>query len=504
MMNGVVAEQFLADERATTRLGEDLALALKSGDVLALKGDLGAGKTTLARAIIRALANDTELDVPSPTFTLVQSYEARIPVQHFDLYRLNSADELDELGFEEATRAGVAIVEWPERAGDRLPASAIRVELDHQGSGRIARISTAAADSARFERTMTVRAFLDKEGWGSARRSFLQGDASTRAYETLLEEGRAPRILMNAPRQPDGPPIRDGKPYSQIAHLAESVTPFVAIARILRQNGISAPEVYAQDLEQGLLIIEHLGDKGFLDDQARPVARRYAAAAQVLAGVHAQEWPAQPEAGAGMIHAIPPYDRGAMMIEAELVVDWYLPVMTGLPVTDKDRAMFASAWNDVFDRLEKAEKSLVLRDFHSPNLIWREDRQGMDRVGVLDFQDALMGPAAYDVASLAQDARVTIPPDLERATIDAYKRARRDAGSFDAEAFEEAYAIMAAQRNSKILGIFVRLDRRDGKPHYLKHLPRIRDYAARALRHPALAQVREFYLHHGLVEESNG
>ena len=127
------------------------------------------------------------------------------------------------------------------------------------------------------------------------------------------------------------------------------------------------------------------------------------------------------------------------------------------------------------------------------------ERSGTDRLGIIDFQDAMIGPAAYDVASLAQDARVTIPPELEQEIVEAYCAARERQGDFDRAGFEQAYAIMAAQRNTKILGIFVRLDQRDGKPHYLKHLPRIRDYVARSLRHPALGEVRDFYLRQGVV-----
>ncbi|TKB29565.1 MAG: bifunctional tRNA (adenosine(37)-N6)-threonylcarbamoyltransferase complex ATPase subunit type 1 TsaE/phosphotransferase, partial [Mesorhizobium sp.] len=151
--------------------------------------------------------------------------------------------------------------------------------------------------------------------------------------------------------------------------------------------------------------------------------------------------------------------------------------------------------------LEGREYTLMLRDFHSPNLIWRADRSGHDRLGVVDVQDALIGPSAYDVASLAMDARVTISPEIEKHTLAAYIAARRAAGAFDENEFRETYAIMAAQRNSKILGIFVRLEKRDGKPYYLKHLPRIRDYLRRALAHPALAGLQDFYIAHGLLEE---
>ena len=201
-----------------------------------------------------------------------------------------------------------------------------------------------------------------------------------------------------------------------------------------------------------------------------------------------------------MFHDVPPFDRDAMMIEVDLLVDWYVPYATGRPAGEALLSGFRAAWNAVFDKLGRAEKSLMLRDFHSPNIVWRAERIGHDRLGVVDFQDALIGPSAYDVASLAMDARVTVPPEIEKVAVDAYVAARRGHNGFDEESFAEAYAIMAAQRNSKILGIFVRLNERDGKPAYLKHLPRIRNYLERALAHPALAELRDFYMRNGLIE----
>jgi len=493
-------ERFLADEAATARLGEDLAMALRPGDVLALKGDLGAGKSTLARALIRALADDAGLDVPSPTFTLVQSYDTRVPVHHFDLYRLSSASELDELGFDDALAQGAALVEWPERAEAYLPDSTLWIELAHHGEGRMARLSGQGAALDRMTRSMAMRDFLDKAGWGEASRRFFVGDASARSYEIVSLTGLAPRVLMNSPRLMLGPPVRDGKPYAVIAHSAQTVTAFVAIDRALHAAGVSVPEIHAEDLEQGFLLLEHLGSEGFLGTNGDPIAERYAAAAELLAMMHGKSWPERMEAAPGIFHDVPPFDRDAMLIEAELLVDWYVPMVTGSPPSDTLRAGYVSEWNAVLDRLKGSEYTLMLRDFHSPNIIWRADRSGHDRLGVVDVQDALIGPAAYDVASLAMDARVTIPPEIEQQTLDAYVSARHAAG-LDEAAFREAYAIMAAQRNSKILGIFVRLERRDGKPFYLKHLPRIRDYLRRALAHPALAGLHDFYAANGLLEE---
>ncbi len=490
----------LAGEDASRRLGEDIAAIVRPGDAILLSGDLGMGKTTLARAIIQALADDDALEVPSPTFTLVQPYPAgRVPVQHFDLYRIASPDELEELGFSEALADGVVLVEWPERAEEALPRDTVRIVLSEHGEGRRAEISGPDAFIARLERSLAIRAFLDASGLEGATRRFLTGDASARAYETIEVANRAPVILMDAPRRPDGPPIRDGLPYSRIAHLAESVTPFVAVAKALRDGGFSAPEIYAADLDRGLLLVENLGSDGILDADRLPISGRYIAAAELLAAMHAKEWPRRIEVAPGVVHEVPAYDRRALAIETELVLDWYMPHQTGRSADESERAAWAAAWNAVFDRLDGGETTLALRDYHSPNIIWRGDRESRDRIGLIDFQDAVIGPAAYDVASLAMDARVTIPPELERATVDAYCAARAAQGGFDRATFDAAYAAMAAQRNSKILGIFVRLNLRDGKPGYMKHLPRIRDYLSRALAHPALAEVRAFYGKAGIL-----
>lgn len=476
-------------------------MALRAGDAIALKGDLGAGKSTLARALIRALADDSGLEVPSPTFTLVQSYETRVPVHHFDLYRLAAPDELDELGLDDALSQGAALIEWPERAADRLPETALWLDLAEQGEGRMARLSGQGPVFERVARSLAMRDFLATAGWGDASRRHFVGDASARSYEIVSLPGQALRVLMNSPRLVLGPPVRGGKPYAVIAHTAQSVAAFAAIDRALYAAGVSVSAIHAQDLDQGFLLIEHLGSEGFLGQGGQPIAERYEAAAELLAMMHGKAWPTRMEAAPGVFHDVPPFDREAMLIEADLLVDWYVPWITGGPASDELRDGYHQVWNAVLDRLAGNEYTLMLRDFHSPNIIWRAERSGLDRLGIVDVQDALIGPAAYDVASLAMDARVTVPPEIERRTVAAYVAARRAAGTFDEAGFAEAYAIMAAQRNSKILGIFVRLEKRDGKPYYLKHLPRIRDYLRRALAHPALASLKEFYMAHGLLEE---
>jgi tRNA threonylcarbamoyl adenosine modification protein YjeE len=236
----------LADPEATVRFAEDVSLALQQGDCLCLSGDLGAGKSTFARALIRAIADDPDLEAPSPTFTLVQSYELRLPVAHMDLYRLGSPDELDELGLDDALGEGVALIEWPEKALELLPEDRVMIRFDGIGDSRTLAISGPAAFTARLERSRAARAFLEANLGTHVIRRHLQGDASSRTYETIRPQDGDPVILMNAPRKPDGPPVRDGLPYSQIAHLAEDVVPFVAIAGWLRSRGFAAPKSLAR------------------------------------------------------------------------------------------------------------------------------------------------------------------------------------------------------------------------------------------------------------------
>ncbi|RCS22317.1 tRNA (adenosine(37)-N6)-threonylcarbamoyltransferase complex ATPase subunit type 1 TsaE [Phyllobacterium salinisoli] len=498
-----VLEITLANESETAGFGEDFALALSKGDLVTLSGDLGAGKSTLARAIIRKLANDTALDVPSPTFTLVQSYpDLRLPVAHADLYRLSSGSELDELGLDEALDEGVVLVEWPEQAQGYLPAPAFAVKLLHEGEGRKVVIESHGEPQQRLARSLAIRRFLDRSGRKRAGRRYLLGDASPRGYETVMGS-HGLEMLMNAPPMPYDPPVKNGRPYRQIAHLAENIFAFVGMDRLLRAKGFHAPDILAEDLDNGLLLIEHMGNDGVLDAGGKAIPDRYEVCARLLAHIHRTQWPRQTPVADGTVHTIPDFDRDAMMIEVELLSAWYAPRMTGRTLDDDRKASFEAAWDAVFAHLDGAEKSLTLRDFHSPNIIWRGAAEGFDRIGLIDFQDAMIGPAAYDLASLAQDARVTIEPELENSLFQAYCDERlKLGGTFDAENFRAAYAIMSAQRNSKILGIFVRLDERDGKPYYLKHLPRIRAYLQRSLAHPVLAPVRMWYEENDLLRDT--
>jgi N-acetylmuramate 1-kinase len=205
-------------------------------------------------------------------------------------------------------------------------------------------------------------------------------------------------------------------------------------------------------------------------------------------------------------YRIPAYDLDALLIEVELLVDWYAPHVAKATLSSGTRATFANLWRQVLVEIALARPSWTLRDFHSPNLIWLAEREGVARVGLVDFQDCVMGHPAYDVASLLQDARVTVPDDLELKLLGAYARLRKQVDpNFDMITFARAYAILGAQRATKVLGIFTRLDKRDHKPWYHAHMPRVETYLRKNLNHPALANLRSWYdeyLWSGLVRSA--
>lgn len=488
----------LSNETATAHLMADLALLIGPGDVITLSGDLGAGKTAAARAMIRYLASDDALEVPSPTFTLAQTYDLpAFPLIHADLYRVNDPVELEEIGLSPLPEGTVALIEWPERAPDALPADRIDIAFNHRpalgSSARAAEITGYGKAAAQVARLKAMRQFLDGAGYTDAKRQRMPGDASTRSYARLVRDDGVV-ILMNSPRRPDGPAIYDGKSYSAAVHLAEDVRPFVAIANGLRERGFSAPAIRHADLNSGFLITEDFGLDGFIEgDPPAPVPARYETATDMLAALHRQSLPEILPVAPQLTYAIPTFDTDALLVEVGLMLEWYLPDRGAEP-SNTLRAEFVTMWRDLLGKTAAATRTWVMRDFHSPNLIWLGERADTAKVGIIDFQDAVLGPAAYDLVSLLQDARIDVPEQLELTLLTRYIKARRAADEgFDPAGFAELYAIMSAQRNTRLLGTFARLNRRDGKPQYLRHQPRIWTYLSRSLAHPTLSRFRDWY-----------
>ena len=480
----------------TELLAKRVALWATANCLISLRGDLGAGKSTFARALIRALAPpNLEFDIPSPSFSLVQTYsETRIKICHVDLYRVKSTDEVIELALDELAKDHLLIVEWPEKLPELSLSSVLKLSFSGQGEARLIDVQASGLWAKAFTRDHEIEKFIAASSWSNAQRVFLEGDASSRRYE-LLVEARQSALLMDMPRRPDGPPVKDGKPYSVIAHLAEDISAVLAVNSHLSSLGYSAPIVEAHDLASGLAIIENLGNLVFgrMLLAGEDISLPMQTAVALLADMAEQHWPNKIEISPLRSHKIEHYDLEAQLAEVNLVVSWFWPHLRGSGCDPKAAQKFVQIWRDLLPLTVPAKPQWVMRDFHSPNLIWLPDREGIKRVGLIDTQDAVLGHPAYDLVSLLQDARVDIDPSLTQQLYQQYVELRSSNSNFDAANFASVFAILGAQRATKILGIFARLNKRDGKSVYLKHIPRVAKYLVQNLKHPNLAHLSLWY-----------
>jgi aminoglycoside/choline kinase family phosphotransferase len=319
-------------------------------------------------------------------------------------------------------------------------------------------------------RPAALAAFLGSCGWGGHKPVLLAADASFRSYYRV-RRGRRRAVVMDAP-----PPLED-------------IAAFAAISAGLSDLGLSAPRVLSEDRARGFLLLEDFGDETYnrlLADGGDEHAL-YALAVDALVAL-------QRAVATGKPPDLPAYDEALLLAEAVLLVDWYVPAVLGAPFDKGRREEYLELWRPVLAQASAPfEPTLVLRDFHIDNLVYLRRRAGVRRCGLLDFQDAVLGPPSYDLVSLTADARRDVPEELSEAMTDRYL-----AGfpRFDRPAFIGTAAVFAAQRNCKVIGIFTRLWRRDRKPGYLSHIPRLWRLVERDLRHPSLAPIRQWLDHH--------
>ncbi len=329
-------------------------------------------------------------------------------------------------------------------------------------------------------RETDIKAFLQGAGWGDAARTAVPGDASTRRYERL-ELGEQKAVLMDAPREFETPgepfsgasvQAREALGYNALSRLAgPDPAAFICIAEALTERGFSAPRILARDLDKGFILLEDLGDELFAAVIANDPSREpklYTAAVDLLAALYRSSFPSVVESGEAR-WPLRDYDAAALQAEADLLLEWYAPDVGGR-ISTKAHAEWTQIWRDLYKHLDAHAKGLALRDFHAENIFWLPERQSVSRVGLIDFQDGLMAHPAYDLVSLLEDARRDVSPDMRE---DLIARFCEKSGLEYDDSFKTAYAVMGAQRNAKILGIFVRLAERDNKPHYRDLIPRV-------------------------------
>jgi len=297
------------------------------------------------------------------------------------------------------------------------------------------------------ERAERARAFLKAQGLGAATVTPLAGDASFRRYFRVQEKARH-AVLMDAPPE------------------HENIQSFLRLARHLRELGYSAPEIFAVDEAAGLLLLEDLGEATYTQvlnrgDKEEPL---YQLAIDLLVDLHSR--PLETAAPSDL----PAYTDERFLDEALLFTDWFLPTVTGEATKEAVRKAFTALWPPLLKRAREVPETLVLRDYHVGNLLFMPKRKGICACGLLDFQDAVRGPITYDIVSLLEDARRNIVPDLVKRMKQRYLEKFPD---LDEQAFARSIAILGAQRHCKVIGIFTRLFRRDEKPAYLSHLPRV-------------------------------
>ena len=480
----------------TEALARELSLWARPGLAILLSGDLGAGKSAFARAFIRALAtDDKEFDVPSPSFSLVQTYEAlRVPVAHVDLYRVQSPSEVAELGLEQFIETYLLIIEWPEKLRKNFSTDCLEISFSGSGEVRDIKFSATGKWIEILNRNKTINAFVDQSGMKGGTRYFFDGDASFRRYERVVST-TSTMLLMDMPSRPDGPIVKNGKSYSAIAHLAEGIGAVVGINDYLSNLDYSVSKIYDVDVKNGLALIEPLGSKVFGrmtargDDMGEPMK----VAVEILADMAQRDWPNKVPVRESSDHFIAAYDLDAMMIEVDLLPSWFWPLHKKSDPSEEVRKDFSNIWQAILPKVRVDRPVWALRDYHSPNLLWMPERKGLRRVGIIDTQDCVIGHPAYDLVSMLQDARVDIGFQQADELYDYYSGLCAKTGRFDADEFSRAFAILGAQRATKILGIFARLSLRDRKHVYLNHIPRVSRYLKRNLAHPDLAVLKKWY-----------
>ncbi|HEV7960169.1 MAG TPA: phosphotransferase [Rhizomicrobium sp.] len=337
-------------------------------------------------------------------------------------------------------------------------------------------------------------------GWGEAEIAPLKGDASTRRY-ARLRHGARQAMLMDQPQAAEaavaaadaGESARRVLGYNAVARLAGAdCRRFAAVAQYLRARGLSAPDILAADYAQGLVVLEDLGDDLFTEVLADGSSgeEHYKAAVEILARLHTESAPRF------LAENIPlfAYDEIALIAETDLMLEWFLPLALGRPATETEYKEHRALWRAALDAVKHSPRVFVHRDYHAQNLIWLPEREGLARVGLIDFQDAVAGSRAYDLVSLVEDARRDVSAKLAEIATAHYLAADKAEGiALDEKQFRAEMAVMAAQRNTKIVGIFARLFVRDGKRRYLDYLPRVWGYLEHDFSHPLLADLRHWY-----------
>lgn len=458
-MNGPFLTLAFPTADAMQDLATGVAGLLRRGDTLLLSGDIGAGKSTFARAAIQARLGRAE-HVPSPTFTIVQVYDHPAgDLWHCDLYRLTDTDEAFELGLDEAFEGAICLIEWPDRLGDAAPQTALQMDFVAGEDAHCLTLTGSDAWQTRFADTTPSNDHLAGTRWSGWQASAIAGDASGRQYTRLTGPDGATAIQMVTP----------------LTEFASQMA-FCRIAETLHTAGLAVPQILHADGNR--LVITDLGPTDMasaLDRTPDAAPHLYSVATDIL--LHLHDLP-------------PPTDL--KRLTPELAGDMVRLAATHYADRSDIADPLAALMTQTMAKEAPTPDRLALRDFHAENLIWRPQSEGLSQLGLLDFQDAFVAPAGYDLVSLLRDARRDVADDIYDAALHRFC----DKADIPIASFRAQMACLGVQRNLRILGVFARLARDQGKTRYIPMLDRVWSHLMRDLSHPAMTDMAKLVATH--------
>ena len=455
------------------KLAKELTPLLNEGGVMTLNGQIGAGKTALAKLVIHDLTQVPLEDIISPTFNLYHTYNKdNLEITHYDLYRIESEIELLEIDLNEAFTDKICIIEWADRFKDLLPKDRIEVTITCLKNERLYKINPLGKFKDVVKNWAKIENFLSDLDINFTELQRLRGDASKRKYYRVKNLDNT-MILMDATQESD---------MKSKTGPTDGINDFIKIQEYLDSIDVRVPKLIARNKHDNIILEEDLGEYSYTDMLTKEnYVELYNPAIKTLIHISNINHPKNISTNSNP-HYLREFDLDTYLNEAEIFIDYYWPFIHGKQCNADKKKEFRDIMVGVYSNLTN-DKTLMLRDFHSPNLLFLENENGYRKCAVIDFQDALFGHPLYDLVSLTNDARITIDEYQEKYLIELYKKDFPfNNFQFDSLSFMQQYHILGVQRSIKILGIFARLAILEANQNYLVHMPRIICYFKRIMQ----------------------
>ena len=455
------------------KLSKELAPLLNEGGVVTLNGQIGAGKTTLAKLIIQQLTQTPLEDIVSPTFNLYHTYNKdNLEIAHYDFYRIESEMELHEIDLNESFTDKICIIEWADKFRDFLPKDRIEIFIKCTKNERVYRINPLGKFREVVSNRAKIENFLGGLDINFTELQRLPGDASKRNYYRVMSSDNT-MIVMDATQKSD---------IKNKTGLTNGIDDFIKIQEYLNSIDVRVPKLIVRNKIDNIILEEDLGEYSYTDMLTKENYQKlYNPAIQRLIHISNINHPKNISTKSNP-HYLKEFDLNIYLNEAEIFIDYYWPFIHGKQCNADKKQEFTQIMEEVYSNLTN-DKTLMLRDFHSPNLLFLENENGFRKCAVIDFQDALFGHPLYDLVSLTNDARITIDEYQEKYLIGLYKKDFPfNNFQFDSLSFMQQYHILGVQRSIKILGIFARLAILETNQNYLVHMPRVICYIKRIMQ----------------------